>query len=81
MDVKINDERIIKNSTCTLQDDATPNNGELAQGNFICSVQLTQTEYANTDFEEITVSTFNEEINGVTDLDQTVANLILLWKK
>ena len=74
MDVKINDERIIKNATCTLQDDVTPNSGELAQGNFICSVQLTQTEYANTDFEEITVSTFNEEINGVTDLDQTVAN-------
>ena len=74
MDVKIYNDKYVKNATCTLQEDVSPNDGELAQAHFICSVQLTQTEYNNTDFEEITISTENEEINGVSDLDQTVAN-------
>ena len=74
MDVKMNNEKIVKNATCTLQDDVSPNSGGLAQGNFICSVQLTQAEYSITDFEEIQISAENEEINGVSDLDATVAN-------
>ena len=74
MDVKMNNEKIVKNATCTLQDDVSPNSGGLAQGNFICSVQLTQAEYSITDFEEIQISAENEEINGVSDLDETVAN-------
>ena len=74
MDVKMNNEKIVKNATCTLQDDVSPNSGGLAQGNFICSVQLTQAEYSITDFEEIQISAENEEINGVSDLDATVSN-------
>ena len=74
VDDKVYDDKYVKNATCTLQEDISPNDGELAQAHFICSVQLTQTEYNNTDFEEITISTENEEINGVSDLDQTVAN-------
>ena len=74
MDVKMNNEKIVKNATCALHDDVSPNSGGLAQGNFICSVQLTQAEYSITDFEEIQISAENEEINGVSDLDATVAN-------
>ena len=74
MDVKIYNEKYEKNATCTLQDDVNPNDEEPVQANFVCSVQLTQTEYINTDFEEVTISVENEEINGVSDIDATVAS-------
>ena len=74
MEVKINGNKIEKNATCILQEDVSPNSGELAQGNFICSVKLSSSEYSNTDFEEINVSYENEEINGVSDLEDTISN-------
>ena len=74
MDIKINGAKTEKNANCILQDDVSPNSGELFQGNFICSVQLSEDEYDNTDFDSISVSKDNAEINGVNDLDETLSN-------
>ena len=74
MDVVINNVKTEKNAVCTLQENVSPNSGELAQGNFNCKVQLTSDEYSKTDFDKITISPENEEINGVSDLDETLSN-------
>ena len=68
MDVIINEDIVEKNATCVLEEDVSPNDGGLAQGNFICSVKLSSSEYQNTDFENTQVSLENEEINGAADL-------------
>ena len=74
MDMKINEINAEKNAVCTLQDNVNPSSGELAQGNFICTVKLTSDEYSKTDFDSVTISPENEEINGVNDLDETLSN-------
>ena len=74
MNLRINGDLVQKNSSCILQDDVTASIRELSQGNFICSVKLSSSEYSNTDFENITISKENEEINGVSDLDEILSN-------
>jgi len=74
MDVIINEDIVEKNATCVLEEDVSPNGGELAQGNFICSVKLSSSEYQNTNFENTTVSVENAEINGAADLDRTTSS-------
>ena len=74
MDVIINEDIVEKNATCVLEEDVSPNDGGLAQGNFIYSVKLSSSEYQNTDFENIQVSVENEEINGATDLDSSTSS-------
>ena len=74
MNLRINGDLVKKNSSCILQDDVTASIRELSQGNFICSVKLSSSEYTNTDFGNITVSKENEEINDVSDLDDVLSN-------
>ena len=74
MEMKIDGAKTEKNAVCLLQDDVKPNSGELSQGNFVCTVQLTSSEYSNTDFESVIVSSDNAEINGVNDLDETLSS-------
>ena len=63
-----------KEATCVLQEAVSPSSGSLAQGNFVCTVQLTSDEFSKTDFDTVSVSPENEEINGVNDLDETLSN-------
>ena len=63
-----------KEATCVLQEAVSPSSGSLAQGNFVCTVQLTADEFSKTDFNTVSVSPENEEINGVNDLDETLSN-------
>ena len=72
--MKINKIKTEKDAVCSLQDNVNQNSGELAQGNFICAVQLTPDEYSNIDFDTVRISPENEEINGVSDLDETLSN-------
>ena len=74
MIVPINEKNNEKTAICTLEKDVSPNSGEFAQANFLCSLNLTSSEYINTDFEEITVSTENEEINGLDKYDDIFLN-------
>ena len=74
MEMEINKVITEKNAVCTLQNNVSPNSGELVQGNFICTVQLTSDEYSNTDFDTVRISPENEEINGVSDLDDILSN-------
>ena len=74
MEMKIDGAKTEKNAVCLLQDDIKPNSGELSQVNFVCTVQLTSSEYSNTDFESVIVSSDNAEINGVNDLDETLSS-------
>ena len=74
MEIIINGMKEEKDAICILQDNVIPNNVKLAQGNFICSVKLTQDEYNNTDFDSIRISPENEEINGINDLDDVFYN-------
>jgi len=46
----------------------------IAQGNFKCSVSLTSTEYKKTNFKMIKISSNNDIISGVTDLDEVASN-------
>ena len=64
MEMEINKVITEKNAVCTLQNNVSPNSGELVQGNFICTVQLTSDEYSNTDFDTVRISPENEEINS-----------------
>ena len=63
-----------KEATCVLQEAVSPSSGSLAQGNFVCTVQLTADEFSKTNFDTVSVSPENEEINGVNDLDETLSN-------
>ena len=63
-----------KTAICTLEKDVSPNSGEFVQANFLCSLNLTSSEYMNTDLEEITVSTDNEGINGLDKYDDIFLN-------
>ena len=74
MEIIINGMKEEKDAICILQDNVIPNNVKLAQGNFICSVKLTQDEYNNTDFDSTRISPENEEINGINDLDDVFYN-------
>ena len=69
MEMYINEIYTEKNAVCILENDVNPNSGELAKGNFLCTVKLTSDEYNNIDFDSIKVSSENEEINGLNGFD------------
>lgn len=70
-----------KNATCILEKDVFVNNDGSKQGNFLCYIKLTHSEYQNTAYETIFVSRENEEINGVLDLEESLLNPYLTDKK
>ena len=73
MNVYINKIKNEKNSICILENDAKSNGG-LVQGNFKCTVSLSNDEYKNIDFTTITISNNNEDISGISDLDEITSN-------
>ena len=74
MDVEINGKYTEKNANCILNDDAYPAAGAVVQGNFLCSVDLSPSEYTNTNFTTIRVSQANDKIGGISDLDKITEN-------
>ena len=74
MNVPINKKINEKIAICTLEKDASPNNGGFVQANFQCSINLTYSEYINTYFQNITISTENEEFNGLDKYDDIFLN-------
>ena len=74
MNIPINKKNKEKIAICTLEKDTSPNNGEFVQANFLCSINLTSSEYINTDLEKITISTENEEFNGLDKYDDIFLN-------
>ena len=74
MNVFINKIKTEKNAVCILEKDVSPSNGGLQQGNFICTVNLNDEEYKNTNFTTISISPNNDEISGVSDLDEVNSN-------
>ena len=74
MDVEINGKYTEKNANCILNDDAYPAAGAVVQGNFLCSVDLSPSEYTNTNFTTIRVSQANDKICGISNLDKITEN-------
>lgn len=74
MNVLINKILTEKNAVCILEKDVSPANGAQSQGIFVCSVSLTSAEVPKTDFESISVSSDNDEISGVSDLNEITSN-------
>ena len=67
MEVFINNIKTEKIASCVLEDDVTLSSIGIAQGNFKCSVSLTSTEYRNTNFKMINISSNNDIISGISD--------------
>ena len=60
-----------KNATCVLRETVSPSNGNPIQGDFDCSVSLTDEEESNvTDSYELSVSSDNDGIGGCADLTE-----------
>ena len=60
-----------------MQKDVSPNEGEQLQGDFKCEVALEKNEYDNlnfTDTEAIKISSNNEEIGGISELEDEEAS-------
>ena len=74
MNVPINNMERKKNATCLLEQDITFDDADIVQGTFVCTVKLTSSEYNVTTFENIMLDLENEEINGVSDLDEISLN-------
>ena len=74
LNVNINSVLTEKTAVCSLEKDVSPSNGQQVQGNFECTVSLTSSEYSNTDFQSISVSADNDEISGVSDLNDITSN-------
>ena len=70
-----------KNATCILEQDVFVHNDGFAQGNFLCYIKLTHSEYQNTAYENITVSRENEEIIGDLDFEDSLLNPYITDKK
>ena len=74
MELRNKNIKLEKNAACTLESDVSPKSGSQAQGNWFCSLDLTNSGYKPTDFDTITVSPDNKEISGVSDLDEITSN-------
>ena len=74
MDMKNKNIEIEKNAICTLESNVSPKGGSQSQGNWFCSLDLTNSGYKSTDFDTITVSPENNEISGVSDLDEITSS-------
>ena len=63
-----------KTANCTLNKDVDIGDTQQQQGDFNCEVRLTEDEFKKINFadpESIIISPFNDEINGVSDLNNT----------
>ena len=77
MIVIIKGEKAEKETKCILRDNVEVEEGSQAQGDFDCEGTLEEEEYKGIDFEDsgnVTISTNNEEVLGVSDLDQEQAS-------
>ena len=77
MIVIIKGEKTEKETKCILRDNVEVEEGSQAQGDFDCEGTLEEDEYKEIDFEDsgnVTISTNNEEVLGVSDLDQEQAS-------
>ena len=74
MDVEIKGKYTEKIANCILEKDAYPAAGSLVQGNFLCSVNLSPSEYSNTNFTTIKVSQANDKIGGISNLNEITEN-------
>ena len=74
INIFINQIKTEKNAICILENNVSPNNGLIEQGNFKCTLNLTNDEYNKADFKTISISLNNDNINGVSDLDEITAN-------
>ena len=77
MIVIIKGEKAEKETKCILRDNVEVEEGSQAQGDFDCEGTLEEDEYKGIDFEDsgnVTISTNNEEVLGVSDLDQEQAS-------
>lgn len=53
MNVDINKIKTEKTAVCLLENDVSPSNSAIVQGNFKCTVNLTDAEYKNNNFTTI----------------------------
>ena len=77
MNVIIKGEKSEKETKCILRNDVKVEEGSQAQGDFDCEGTLEEDEYKLIDFKNagnLTISTNNEEVLGVSDLDQEQAS-------
>ena len=74
LDLDINKTIIQRNADCVLEETVSPEEGSQVQGNFLCSVILSSSEQKGINISNIRVSSDNEEINGLSNLDEISAN-------
>ena len=77
--ILVKDVKKEKLGKCTLKNDVSPKSDEQVQGDFDCEVTLDNEEYNNmnfTDTESVIISSDNEEISGVSDLEYYEASPI-----
>ena len=74
INIYINKIKVEKKAICILENDASPKNGDIVQGNFKCTVNLNNDEYKKADFKTISISSNNFNISGVADLDEILSN-------
>ena len=77
MIVIIKGEKVEKDTKCILRDDVELEEGSQSQGDFDCEGTLEEDEYKEIDFNDpgnLTISTNNEEVLGVSDLDKEQAS-------
>ena len=71
--ILIGQNKIEKTCICTLQRDIEPIDGQQIQGDFQCNVIMEESEYKEinlTNIESVKISSDNEEIAGVSDLEE-----------
>ena len=77
MNVIIKGEKSEKETKCILRNDVKVEEGSQAQGDFDCEGTLEEDEYKEIDFKNagnLTISTNNGEVLGISDLDQEQAS-------
>ena len=74
MNVDINNTKTEKNSFCKLENGISLNRAGISQGRFICGTNLTDDEFNNLNITTISLSPNNDEVNGVSDLDEIFSN-------
>ena len=74
MALDINKKIIKRNANCILEETVTPEEVYLAQGIFLCSMYLSSEEQRGINISNIKITTDNEEIDGVSNLNEITAN-------
>ena len=74
MNVDIDDIPTEKNFICVLENDISPIDFNLTEGNFKCTLELPEEEFKKVNYEKIIISPNNNEIDGVSDLDEITRN-------